>query len=134
MAGESTMEAILAGLARSRLRCGLIVCGMRTENPEDSIRAARLAIANAEDGVVGFKIDQETGELMFVDVAKLAPSIHPGLAARSLKFDPSGKFLFVGDRPANQVVTFVVDGETGHMTKVASSDVSQPAFVLVVAG
>ncbi len=56
MAGESTMEAILAGLARSRLRCGLIVCGMRTENPEDSIRAARLAIANAQDGVVGFDL------------------------------------------------------------------------------
>jgi 6-phosphogluconolactonase len=87
-----------------------------------------------EDSVVGFKIDQETGELTFVDLAKLAPSLHPGLAARSLQFDPSGNFLFVGDRPANAVVTFAVDGETGQMTKVASSDVRDPAFVLVITG
>ncbi|HUQ28000.1 MAG TPA: adenosine deaminase [Usitatibacter sp.] len=56
LAGEAVMEAILAGLARSGLRCGLIVCGMRTENPQDSLRAARLAIAYADRGVVGFDL------------------------------------------------------------------------------
>ena len=54
--GEAAMEALLAGLARSRLTCGLIVCGMRTENPEDSLRAARLAIAHRGRGVVGFDL------------------------------------------------------------------------------
>ena len=56
LSGESAMEAMLAGLARSPLACGLIVCGMRTENPEDSLRAARLAIAYRERGVVGFDL------------------------------------------------------------------------------
>ena len=55
-AGEPAMEAMLAGLARSRLRCGLIVCGMRTENPDDSLRAAKLAIAYRDHGVVGFDL------------------------------------------------------------------------------
>jgi 6-phosphogluconolactonase len=87
-----------------------------------------------EDSVVGFEIDQTTGELTYVDVAKLAPSAHPGLAARSLKFDPTGRFLLVADRPANQVLTFSIDDQTGQLTKVASAEVSQPAFILVVAG
>ena len=56
MAGEAVLEAILAGLARSELRCGLIVCGMRTADPGDSNRAARLAIAYAKHGVVGFDL------------------------------------------------------------------------------
>ena len=33
LAGEAAMEAMLAGLARSPIPCGLIVCGMRTANP-----------------------------------------------------------------------------------------------------
>jgi adenosine deaminase len=56
MSGEEVVEAIVAGLARSRLACGLIVCGMRTEHPEDSIRAARLAIRYKDRGVVGFDL------------------------------------------------------------------------------
>lgn len=56
MAGEEVVEAIVAGLARSRIACGLIVCGMRTEHPGDSLRAARLAIRYREHGVVGFDL------------------------------------------------------------------------------
>ena len=56
LAPEAATEAMLAGLARSRLACGLIVCGMRTENPRDSIRAARLAIQYRQQGVVGFDL------------------------------------------------------------------------------
>jgi len=56
LSGEAAMEGLLAGLARSRLACGLIVCGMRTENPEDSNRAARLAIGYKDHGVVGFDL------------------------------------------------------------------------------
>ena len=56
MSGEAVVEAIVAGLARSTLPCGLIVCGMRTEHPEDSIRAARVAAKFAGRGVVGFDL------------------------------------------------------------------------------
>ncbi len=56
MAGESVVEAILAGLKRSSLRSGLIVCGMRTDNTADTIRAARLAARYRDQGVVGFDL------------------------------------------------------------------------------
>ncbi len=56
LAPEAAMEGLLAGLAKSNLSCGLIVCGMRTENPDDSIRAARLAIRYRDHGVVGFDL------------------------------------------------------------------------------
>lgn len=56
MAGEAVVEAILAGLKRSPLRSGLIVCGMRTDNTDDTIRAARLAARYRGRGVVGFDL------------------------------------------------------------------------------
>jgi adenosine deaminase len=56
LAPEAAMEGLLTGLADSRLACGLIVCGMRTDNPDDSNRAARLAIRYQDDGVVGFDL------------------------------------------------------------------------------
>ncbi len=42
--GEDAVHALLAGLSRSPLPCGLIVCGMRHEPPERIARAAELAI------------------------------------------------------------------------------------------
>jgi adenosine deaminase len=56
MRGEAVLEAVLAGLARSPLACGLIVCGMRPEDPARGVRAARLAARYANDGVVGFDL------------------------------------------------------------------------------
>lgn len=56
LSGEEVVEAVLAGLARSRLRCGLIVCGMRTDNPADTIRSARLALAYRDRGVIAFDL------------------------------------------------------------------------------
>lgn len=56
MSGEAVVEAVLAGLARSPLACGLIVCGMRPEDTERGVRAARLAARYAGDGVVGFDL------------------------------------------------------------------------------
>jgi adenosine deaminase len=56
MSGEAVMEAVLAGLAKSPLACGLIVCAMRPEPPERGVRAARLAARYAADGVVGFDL------------------------------------------------------------------------------
>lgn len=54
--GEAVVEALLAGLARSALRCGLIVCAMRHEPPEHTLRAAKLAARYAGAGVIGFDL------------------------------------------------------------------------------
>ena len=60
VSGEAAVEAMLAGLARSALPSGLIVCGMRHEPPAATERAARLAARYfAKDqgrGVVGFDL------------------------------------------------------------------------------
>jgi len=54
--GEAVVEALLAGLRRSALPCGLIVCAMRTEPPEHTLRAAQLAARYANAGVIGFDL------------------------------------------------------------------------------
>jgi len=54
--GEVVVEALIAGLARSALRCGLIVCAMRHEPPEHTLRAAKLAARYAGAGVIGFDL------------------------------------------------------------------------------
>ena len=56
LSGEAVVEAVLAGLARSPLPCGLIVCGMRTDNPADTLRSARLAARYRDKGVIGFDL------------------------------------------------------------------------------
>jgi len=54
--GEAVVEALLAGLRRSALPCGLIVCAMRHEPPEHTLRAAKLAALYAGQGVIGFDL------------------------------------------------------------------------------
>lgn len=60
LAGEAVVEALLAGLARSPLPLGsgsgLIVCAMRQLPPEETARAAALAVRYAGQGVVGFDL------------------------------------------------------------------------------
>lgn len=60
ISGEAAVEALLAGLARSSLplleKSGLIVCGMRHEPPAQTERAAKLAVAYREKGVVGYDL------------------------------------------------------------------------------
>jgi adenosine deaminase len=56
MSGEAVVEAVVAGLARSSLPCGLIVCGMRTDNSADTVRSARLAVRYRDRGVIGFDL------------------------------------------------------------------------------
>ena len=56
VAGEAAIEALLAGLARSALPCGLIVCAMRHLPPQETARAARLALRYQGRGVVGFDL------------------------------------------------------------------------------
>lgn len=56
LAPEAVIEAVTAGLARSGLDCGLIVCAMRTDTPESSLRAASLAACYRDKGVIGFDL------------------------------------------------------------------------------
>jgi 6-phosphogluconolactonase len=52
---------------------------------------------------------------------------------REFEFEPSGKFLFVGNQQTNQVVTFAVDPDTGKMTLTgAKIEVPKPACVKFV--
>ena len=60
LSGEATLEALLEGLATSRLpllaQSGLIVCAMRQLDPAETERAARLALRYQGRGVVGFDL------------------------------------------------------------------------------
>jgi adenosine deaminase len=56
LAGEAVVEALLAGLRRSALSCGLIVCAMRHEPPGHTLRSAQLAARYASHGVIGFDL------------------------------------------------------------------------------
>ncbi len=56
LSGHASVEALIAGLRRSALPCGLIVCAMRHLPPEQTLRAARLALAYKDDGVIGFDL------------------------------------------------------------------------------
>jgi adenosine deaminase len=53
---EAAVEALLSGLRRSPLPCGLIVCAMRHLPVEQTLRAARLAAAWRDQGVIGFDL------------------------------------------------------------------------------
>jgi adenosine deaminase len=54
--GEQVVEALVTGLRRSPLASGLIVCAMRTDPPEHTLRAAQLAARYAGHGVIGFDL------------------------------------------------------------------------------
>lgn len=61
VAPDEAVSAMLAGLSRSGLACGLIVCGMRHEAPERVAQAAELALRHRVGpdrtiGVVGFDL------------------------------------------------------------------------------
>jgi adenosine deaminase len=56
VSGEAAVEALLAGLRRSALPSGLIVCAMRHLPVEQTQRAARLALAYRDQGVIAFDL------------------------------------------------------------------------------
>jgi len=56
LAGEAAVEALLAGLARSALPSGLIVCAMRHLPESETVRSARLALRYQGRGVVAFDL------------------------------------------------------------------------------
>ncbi|MEN9629395.1 MAG: hypothetical protein RJA10_2622 [Pseudomonadota bacterium] len=54
--GDEAVQAMLAGLARSSLPTGLIVCAMRHLPVEETLRAVELALRWQGRGVVGFDL------------------------------------------------------------------------------
>jgi len=56
VAPDDTVQALLAGLARSSLPSGLIVCAMRQLPPAQTVRAAELALRWQGRGVIGFDL------------------------------------------------------------------------------
>jgi adenosine deaminase len=56
VSAEAAIEAMLAGLAKSGLPCGLILCAMRERPCQEGERTAALAIRYHGDGVVGFDL------------------------------------------------------------------------------
>ena len=80
LAGEAVVEALLAGLQRSALPCGLIVCAMRHEPPAHTLRAARLAARYAGRGAVGFDLaGAEAGHPPLEHAAAFAAARDAGL-------------------------------------------------------
>jgi adenosine deaminase len=81
LSGEATLEALLAGLARSALASGLIVCAMRHLPSDETLRSARLASAYAGRGVVGFDLaGAELGHPLGDHAAAIAAARDGGLA------------------------------------------------------
>jgi adenosine deaminase len=85
--GDAVVEALLAGLRRSALPCGLIVCAMRHEPAAQTLRAARLAARFAGSGVIGFDLagaeaghppsDHAAAFAAARDAGRRQPSTHP---------------------------------------------------------
>ncbi len=56
LAPDAVVQALLAGLARSPLPSGLIVCALRHLAPDETLRAAELALRWQGRGVIGFDL------------------------------------------------------------------------------
>lgn len=60
LGGDEAVSAMLAGLARGAaatgVPAGLIVCGMRTDAPQEVMRSAQLAARFVGKGVIGFDL------------------------------------------------------------------------------
>lgn len=89
LAGEAVIEALAAGLRSSALPSGLIVCAMRHLPPSETLRAARLALACRDRGVIAFDLaGAEFGHppevhheaLALVRQAQLPLTLHAGEA------------------------------------------------------
>ncbi|HEY8721116.1 lactonase family protein [Pengzhenrongella sp.] len=105
----------------------------RTNEPAD-VRihpAGGLVYVNnrGEDTLAWFR--WSNGTLQRLGSVPLAPSIHPGLAARSFALDPSGRTLLLADRPAGLVRAYSVDTQTGELAPAGQVNVAEAAFVLL---
>jgi 6-phosphogluconolactonase len=82
-----------------------------------------------EDSVAWFRAGPQ-GELTRLGHVSISRSVHPGLAARSFAFDPSGSFVLVADRPANLVRSYAVDVGTGSLHPLTEVAVADPSCIV----
>ncbi len=89
VSGDAAVEALLAGLRKSPLPSGLIVCAMRHLPPQETARAAELAVRHMHQGVVAFDLAgaekghppaQHERALAIAREAGLAITLHAGEA------------------------------------------------------
>ncbi|MDA8033600.1 MAG: beta-propeller fold lactonase family protein [Actinomycetota bacterium] len=85
-----------------------------------------------EDMLIWFRDDDGVGLCRSGAVA-LAPSAHPGVAARSFAIDPAGSLLLVADRPAGELRSYAIDAHDGALRQLATLEVPGAAFVTIVA-
>ena len=77
------------------------------------------------DSLAIFRIEDATGKMIPVDIASTQ-----GGNPREFDFEPSGKFLFVGNQTTNQMVTFAVDPEPANSRATgAKIRVPKPACI-----
>jgi adenosine deaminase len=100
LAGDAAVEALVAGLRRSALPCGLIVCAMRHLPPVQTMRAAELALRWQGRGVIGFDLaGAEHGHppavhrdaLAMVHQASLPMTLHAGEADAAERVVEAGR-------------------------------------------
>jgi 6-phosphogluconolactonase len=62
-------------------------------------------------GLVVYSINQETGELTFVQRQSTF-----GKNPRDFAIDPTGKFLIAANQDSDSIIVFKIDGSTGRLT------------------
>jgi adenosine deaminase len=100
LSGDAVVDALLAGLSRSVLPTGLIVCAMRHLPERETQRAAELALRWRGRGVVGFDLagaeqghppGQHAAALRRVHDAGLAITLHAGEADAAERVIEAGR-------------------------------------------
>lgn len=106
LSAQVALEGMLEGLAQSDLASGLIVCAMRTDSPERTLAAAKLAARYAGQGVVAF--DLAGAELGYpaslhreaIDYAKAAGL---GITLHAGEADHGGRVIEAGQWGATRI-------------------------------
>lgn len=124
VAPEAAVEAMLDGLSKSGLPTGLIVCAMRQLPPEETLRAARLALRYQGKGVVGFDLAGpeagfpagEHGEaLKLVRDAGLPLTLHAGEADAAERVVEAGRLGAARIGHGVRLVDALADPERRHL-------------------
>ncbi len=118
---DAAVEALVAGLRRSPLPCGLIVCAMRTDTPAETLRAAELAARHAGRGVVAFDLaGAERGFPPAVHAAAFgrARAAGLGITCHAGESDVGARVLEAADLGATRIGhgVHIMAGETPQQT------------------
>jgi 6-phosphogluconolactonase len=82
------------------------------------------AANRGDDSLAIFGIDEASGRMTPVNTVKCG-----GRGTREMKFEPSGRYLFVCNAQSSDVTTFVADGNTGMLTQGPQAKVERPGVI-----